>query len=369
MIRSDNSRRAWRISALAVRSAISLGLNLRNSYEHIAEIDKEIRNRIWWCLYTVEHMLGIMTGRATCARSAVRTSPLPLPFDDDQFEEPLAAELLNFPKLRDARINTVMASSQVRQGTSSKTNGMGSNRIKPCDPLWLHGLPTTSGLCFLYHCDLAVLTEEIANEAYTRKCVSVPWAEFESRIRELRTSIESWHSSLPIGLRFTLLDDDGQVLPCHTLSLALQYYSARIMLGRPWLDREKVRHQGGPTEEMIICHEIAAEAVEAAIRILDIVSGKPDTVCLYKICQWWRILHYMMQATTTVLLELSFGKVQIPGKDEYMLSLAKRAVQWLYSLAERSIASRRAWQFCETALRRLAMHFDYDVSDMPSSDE
>jgi hypothetical protein len=65
--------------------------------------------------------------------------------------------------------------------------------------------------------------------------------EVESRIRELSTSVDSWHSSLPIGLRFTLMEDDGQVFACHKLSLALQYYSARIMLGRPWLDREEVQ--------------------------------------------------------------------------------------------------------------------------------
>jgi len=123
------------------------------------------------------------------------------------------------------------------------------------------------------------------------------------------------------------------------------------MLGRPRLDREEVRRQRGAMEKSIISHEIAAEALEAAIHIPKLISERPDAVCLYKICQWWRILHYMKQATTTILLELSFDRVHIPGRDEYMLQLTKRSVQWLYSLAERSIASRRAWQFCDTTLR------------------
>ncbi|KAJ5337404.1 Transcription factor [Penicillium brevicompactum] len=358
---SDQIGLAWRISALAIRSAISLGVNLKNDSKNMTQIDKEIRNRLWWGLYTLEHMLGIIIGRPGCIKDAACASPLPLPFDENQLPGPSAVPLLDDPKLRNMCIDAVMSSPQDLNTCLEligKTNRRSDYRNKP----WLHTLPITSGLCFLYHCDLAVLTEDIMKRLYLGDQPLDLWAHIESQILELRAKVDLWHISLPTTLRYEPTEKDDQLHFHQKMRLALQYHSARVMLGRPWLHPGELRLDGISMQKLAVSHRLGADALKSALRVLELILEKPDVTFLYKICQWWRVLHYIVQATATVLRELAFGSIQMPGTGEYMLRSTIRAVRWLQSMAERSTASHRAWQVCDNTLRRLSSEKGYDIS-------
>lgn len=112
---------------------------------------------------------------------------------------------------------------------------------------------------------------------------------------------------------------------------------------------------------------MATIALEAAVRMLRLIPDQPNAIQLYQICPWWCVLHYLMQATTVLLLELSFGNVHTPDEELNTLNTAKKGVRWLHAMSEESIASRRAWRLCDSCLRRIAIGMDYDLSDMPSS--
>jgi hypothetical protein len=367
LLASDQINRAWRISALAVRSAITLGVNMKSSSPTTPNISKEARYRVWWCLYTFEHMLGIMTGRATCILDGVCTTPLPVPFEEEQLHEPQAAEVLNNTDIRDQRINEVMASAQIRHMPLNPTGGKSATHSsRTRDNSWVKSIPFNSGLCHLYYCDLAVVVQEIVNKVYSVDCVMVPWTYIENRIGELRSRIDLWFHSLPSFLDFTRKEDEGpERLRCK-LALAFQYYSARIILGRPCLCRRDDQKKS-PAERTSFSHEMAVLTLESAERMLDLIPEEPNAVQLYEISPWWCILHYLMQATTVLLLELSFGSVHVPDSERHFIVLAKKGTRWLYAMSEHSIASRRAWQLCDISLRRLSSGMNFDVSDMPSN--
>ncbi|KAJ5746474.1 hypothetical protein N7520_011656 [Penicillium odoratum] len=360
LLASDQINRAWRISALAVRSAITLGINLKITSPKTPSITKEARYRVWWCLYSFEHMLGIMTGRSIYSLDGGYATPLPLPFEEEQLQEnPAAAEVLNNPTLRDALVGNVMASSWIRP-TGDKDD-LHKTRLR--DQTWLKNLPVNFGLCYLYYSDLTVVTQEILNKVYTTTAVLLPWSEIESRLDDLRFRIDLWKSSLPASLDFTQeeADDSPDHLRCK-LFLAFHYYSARITLGRPCLCRRDARQHNAP---QTFSHTMALIALESANGMLDLIPDKPDVVQLYQVCPWWCVLRYLMQSATVFLLELSFGCVHNPKEEHKYVSLTKKSIRWFYAMSEHSIGSRRAWQICDSSFRNLAGGMKYNTDDLP----
>ncbi|KAJ5897474.1 hypothetical protein N7504_007762 [Penicillium tannophilum] len=318
LLASDQINRAWRISALAIRSAITLGINLKITSTKTPSITKEARYRVWWCLYSFEHMLGIMTGRSIYSLDGGYATPLPLPFEEEQLQEnPAAAEVLNNPTLRDA--------------------------------------------------DLTVVTQEILNKVYTTTAVLLPWSDIESRLDDLRFRIDLWKSSLPAALDFTREETGGS--PDHLrckLFLAFHYYSARITLGRPCLCRRDARQQNAP---QTFSHTMALIALESANGMLDLIPDEPDVVQLYQVCPWWCVLRYLMQSATVFLLELSFGCIHSPEQEQKYVTLTKKSIRWFFAMSEHSIGSRRAWQICDSSFRNLAGGMKYNTDDLPGQPE
>lgn len=369
LLASDQINRSWRITALAVRSAVALGLNMKNTSEHTAGISKEARYRVWWCLYAFEHMLGVMTGRASCISDGICTTPLPLPFDEDQLREPVAAKLLDNLELRQECVDSALACNYVRQVSLNPPGGRDAKYTdKTRDTSWLKSVPCSRSLVFLYYMDLSVISQEIVNRVYSLDCMMTPWAHIENRMGELRARIDLWFSNLPETLNFTRTDDQGPDLLRSRLFLAFNYYSARITLGRPCLCRRDARQQAGPSQTTF-SHDMAVSTLESARRMFDLVPDVPDALRLYGICPWWCILHYFMQATTVLLLELSFGSVHMPEEENNMLEASKKAIRWLFAMSQCSLASRRAWELCDSNLRRIAVGMNYDLSDMPPASE
>ncbi|KAH2753705.1 hypothetical protein KXW10_003862 [Aspergillus fumigatus] len=239
LLASNQINRAWRIASLAVRSAISLGINMKNTSYSTPNISKEARYKLWWCLYTFEHMLGVLTGRSTCIQHGVCTAPMPLPFEDDQLREPFAAKLLADQEMRQALVGSAMASSYVRQRPLNPPAGRDAQHIdKPRDTKWLKSQPASHALCFLFYTDLTVISQEIINGVYSPDCINAPLAHTENRIGELRARIDRWYSSLPEAFEFARkADDEDQDVLRSKLFLAFHFYSAQIMLGRPCLCR------------------------------------------------------------------------------------------------------------------------------------
>ncbi|KAL4873410.1 hypothetical protein BDV12DRAFT_159948 [Aspergillus spectabilis] len=369
LLSTNQINRAWRIASLALRSGISLGLNLRNASESTPDVSKEARYRVWWCLYTFEHLLGIMTGRMTGISDGICTTPMPIPVDEDRFNDSDVAELLGNLELRKERVELALASCYVRQMPLNPRNG-GTLRTtdKARDVERLSKLPPSTSLFFLYYIDLAVISQEIVNRVYSLDCIVAPWADIETRIRELQGRVELWHSNLPEAYDWSRSDEQSPELLRGSLCLAFHYYSACITLGRPCLCRRDVRPANSPIQKKPFSHEMAVMVLEAAKRLVGLIPDVPDASRIYQLCPWWCILHYLMQATTVLLLELSFGTIHMPGEEKNMVEAAKKGLRWLYAMSESSLSSRRAWELCDDNFRRLAKGYSLDIGDIPTAD-
>jgi hypothetical protein len=73
--------------------------------------------------------------------------------------------------------------------------------------------------------------------------------------------------------------------------------------------------------------------------MLGLLPDRPDVVLLNQISPWWRILHYFMQATTVLLLELSFRTQHVPEKVVSISQMTKKAIEWLHNMSRTSTAA------------------------------
>lgn len=349
-----------------MRSAITLGINLRSTSEATTNMSKEARYRVWWCLFSFEHLLGIMTGRPTCILDGICTSPLPFPFEEENMQDPVSMRVLNNPDLRRELVECALASNYSREIPVNSAAGKEAKHSDEArNTMWLRGIPANEGLCFLYYIDLVVIAQAIVHKVYSLDCLTVPWAHIENRIGELRSNLDVWYTILPDAFNFAQKSDDGPDMLRGKLFLAFHYYSARITLGRPCLCRRDARQEVA-NYMRTFSHEMAITTLESSCQMLDLIPDEPVATQLYDICPWWCILHFLMQATTVLLLELSFGSIHMPGEERRFLGAAKKGVRWLYAMSESSIAARRGWQLCDNNLRCIAEGFDYDVTDMPT---
>ncbi|KAJ5502984.1 Transcription factor [Penicillium fimorum] len=364
MLSTNQINRAWRISALAIRSAISLGINLKSSSLKMSGVAKEIPCRIWWCLYTVEHKLGSMTGRATSISTNMYTTQLPLPFDEDHLSEPPASELLDDLDMREKRMNMAMTSPHLRYPDRQQTEEATAGRS------WLQSLPVNTSLYFLYRCDLTVLTQEILDRVYSIESASVSWEDIQGTIKRLKANVDVWLSTLPPGLDFTSMRDENQQTYWAKTNLAFHYYTTKIVLGRPCLCRHnpnRSQEQQKHLDQRGFSHDMAIMTLESAMHTLDLLPDEPNSAHLYQFTPWWCFLHYIMQTATVIILELSFGCVHMKDQESNLVQSAKKSLRWLYMMSMHCTASYRAWQLCQSAVRRLVSSMGYDTSDIPES--
>lgn len=309
----------------------------------------------------MENKLGLMTGRPTSISPSMCSSPFPLPWEEDELEQPAVIALIDDPNLRDRQIDSAMASSgfpDVPYGKSGSKEDMLAAR------LWLRDQPANSGLYFLYSCDLAMVTQGILDRIYGVNSMSQRGTSLRSRVEELQEKVDSWLSSLPASLDFTRVGEDDQAYD-EKIRLAFQYHSARILLGRPSICRRNTA-QKPPTDQQSFDHNTATSALNSAIQIALLILEEFNSGSPHHNGAWWCRLHYTMQAATLIILEISFGSVHMPGKQRTLLQLAKNCIKWLHKTSEHSIASHRAWLLCDNALRRLAPPLKLDVIDLPS---
>ncbi|KAJ5696229.1 hypothetical protein N7536_006641 [Penicillium majusculum] len=361
MLSTNQINRAWRISALAIRSATSLGINLKSSCYKMSGVAKEIGCRIWWCLYTVEHTLGSMTGRATSVSTNMYTTQLPLPFDEYHLSEPSARLFLDNFDIREKRVDMAMTSPHIRYPDRQQTEDALAGRS------WLRSLPVNPSLYFLYYCDLTVVNQEILDHVYSPESAAVSWDDIKGSIGRLKANVDAWLSTLPSGLDFTSMNDKNEKTYWAKINLAFHYHSTRIVLGRPCLCRHTPQADGRrrSLDRRGFSHDMAVMTLESAMDMLDLLPDEPNTAHLYQFCPWWCFLHYIMQTATVIILELSFRCVHMPDRERSLIQSAKKSVQWLQMMSTHCIASHRAWQLCESAVRRLVSSMEYTDGEIP----
>lgn len=325
--------RAWSMAGIAIRWATALGLNMRNDGESLRNPLKEIRYRVWWALYTLEHRLCNMTGRVCCILDDHCTTPLPVPMEEDNFESEEGAKLLSKEEQRGSRAPTmasrsptnVSSSSESRSRSATKaTESYSPSRTIPNNVslAFAKDVPPNSSLYFLHLVQMTRLSQDIFHRLYNPSAAEGTWSEVQDTIRQLGEMLETWYRNLPSIFDFRRKQRDRDFYEFR-LSLGFFYYGARMTVHRPCLCRldRKIPHQS--SKSLDFNRQSATTCVDSARELLSLIPDEPNAVGLMRVGPWWSALHSLVQACTILALEISFRAHHMPEEADAILDAAK----------------------------------------------
>lgn len=369
---------AWNIIGLAIRYAQTLGLYLRNDVPELSEADKELRVRIWWALYSLEHRLCLMTGRPSAIRDQDCSVPLPRPIDEDfcgieTFEDSLRNyDNSSQPGFSDESTpssepfsNSFTMSGNTTQ--TSMTSGPSSRSPLPPTPRVQQYtqnsnnavLLSPSALYFYHHIKLTRITSEVFSSLYSPSTVNRTWSDLQGIISSLELKIQRWRNELPPSLSL-----DRPEMTRHRTALAFQYHHARILINRPCLRRLDLRIPNESARSRNFNRTGATTCISAAREMVALIPETPSPTALLSIAPWWGLLHYLVAAAAILLVEISMRAEHNPQQAEGLLSDIKKVIRWLRSVSTDSIAAERSWAVLVKLLIICAPKIGGDTSDV-----
>lgn len=364
----DQVNRAFRLSSLAFRSSLSLGINLRFVDDRTQNASKEARSRLWWAICIFEYLLTSITGRVSCVGECLTATPLPVPYEEDNFSRPEALCLLQDTPLRASRLKMTLLQSPEEARASAE---------------WLGTCPPSPSL--LFHCisDLTTIMQAVINKVYSLQGLRDRASQVEQRIRKYAATLETWLSKVPGVYRFTerhserfsILENSPFVR--ERVYLAFSFYSAKIGLCRPCLSHANMKTDTAehPTHRARFRTDMALTCLRSSCSLISILPDDPDVVWLARMAPWWSSLHFFMQATTALLLGLTcWPRVETNDRlltesqtisKTVMLASTRKAFRWLHAMSHNNVAFRRAFHNVDSSLRRIAPSLGLDISDFP----
>ncbi|KAL3480573.1 fungal-specific transcription factor domain-containing protein [Aspergillus californicus] len=365
---SGQVNRSWQTNGRAARSAVSLGLNLRTISDKIDPVSKEIRTRIWWCISSLEHLLASMTGRSSFVDYRSISLYPPVPYDEGTFHLPEVDELLGDTILREERLQWTI--------TASNSDLQARNR-------WFKGISPTKSLYFFHLVDLHIITHAAVTTIYS---VTTAKGSGQSGIPHYQKKLQIWLATLEPPFAFTDTYNNLSICRDHRgqVSLALTYYSSKIILSRPCLTRpDMTEGEHSRPFRSRFGNDNARTCVESALALISVLpDSHPSTEWMIKQTPWWCILHFLMQALTVLLIQLSIGPVPIftPEGDanpsistreeqasQLILPACKKGLRWVHALAKNDPSAYRAFQISESFIRRIGRAKNLDLSGVPDA--
>ncbi|KAF7595316.1 hypothetical protein BBP40_006565 [Aspergillus hancockii] len=354
MLAAGQINRSWKLCGSAVRTALSLGLHLRNIGTSTSDTSKEIRYRVWWSLYTLEHRLSVMTGRPSCIIDGAYTTPLPVPFDENDFRKESVMRLISRSTPGTPNQLESVSNSSLNPDARDASAGMTSTEINiaaPCKSLY-----------FLQLIKLTSISKMMTSKLYSPEEASKPWPSTEFAIRSLIFDLDAWLINLPSAYDFTSAQA-SQDSAIHRMSLALMFYSTKIGITKPCLRRKEPSAEGDTSVEF--CKKAAVECVESACHMLRLFPEPLDAALLHRLSPWWCILHFLMQATTVLLIELACHAKHVPEKAAMVSKAARKSYDWLSVMSETSMAAEKARKMCDEFLHRLGLSAGAETHSFP----
>lgn len=338
-----------------------MGLNLRSESSIIDNLSKEIRYRVWWALFMLDTVLCVMTGRPPSTIETFCSTPLPLPYTEEEFGNERITQLFTDQEARNALMSSLLSTrpaiaareSLVSHTRSAQLDSKGKQVEQNAQNLAPNG-----SLYFLYAVDLALLTREAVETLYAPRAKRRSWLETEIQISTLNSKADRWLSRLPAEFLFIELDA-LQPFARERASLAFRYYTTKLIISQPCL-----RHLANlsiATFPGVVCDTMAALCVQVAGQILDLLPNEVDTAWLYEISPWWCVLHYIMQSSTILLIALSTRTRPVTADVDNIAEKVKKATRWLNKMSAKDTSSRRAWLIYMDLLSRHASMLGLEV--------
>jgi hypothetical protein len=349
---------------------MALGLNLRIQTDNVTHISKETRYRVWWALFMLDMLLCVITGRTPSTAEIFCSTPLPIPYTEEDWGLGSVSQLLADKNMRDTVISSLLCSSDTTHSSNetsidrshSTTSGLTKGHLnEQAAQLVMKHLSPNISLHFLYAVDLAFLMREAIGALYSPAATRLSCLELETAISSFNNHAENWLSRLPAEFHFTEIDTACPFARQST-SLGFYFYTTKLIILQPCLRR--LAYQGSDTGSPgIVCDNIASTCVQVAQQMLDLLPDDTDVTWLCGITPWWCVLHYIMQPTIVLLVELF---TRTPVGDPKAVGLTekiRKAFRWLYAMSTKDSSSRRAWLVCRDIISRHGSKFGFEVND------
>ncbi|KAI2870627.1 hypothetical protein CBS76997_10198 [Aspergillus niger] len=299
-----------------------------------------------------------MTGRPTGTSDRFCTTPLPIPFEEEQFHQDPAARLLADSEFRAEymRDSTFFGCTPANRPRNTEKFGGRRPGSKLQDIV-----PNTSRY-FLYLVELTKIMRQAVDSLYSPGFARRPWLTIYAAMIDLVHETDEWLSGLAEAFSFKNHQGSGQ-FDRWRWGLAVRFHSVRITICRPSLCRSGRHRQG--TEPSKDLQETADICIDSACQILDLLPDIPDRIWLAEVSPWWCVLHYLMQSATILLIELGYRIRTGADQAAFIESRIKKALDWLSALAADDLAAERAFKVCDSLHRRLLLRSIVEQDRVP----
>ncbi|TVY62795.1 putative transcriptional regulatory protein [Lachnellula suecica] len=366
-ISTSRLNRAWTICGLAIRSATTLGLHVRNEAKEVPDVEKEHRIRIWWSLYGLECSLNQLTGRPSCLSDRHISTPLPVNFNEEDFHP---GQVL-YDRIKDTQspISHTHRGSSRAHHTEMHPISTGERSLTYSFPTLK--LPLTSSTYFIYRTQLSIISHEIVTQLYCAATVNESWSDVQSIIREIDQRLLQWKENLPsefdIDFDTFRQPDWNDPYVLQRTGLAMLYNSSRMILFRPCLCRFEGRIKKQSNDSQDFNQTAVVACILSARKMISLLSWSATSLeKLYAIPPWWDTLNCLCEALSVLMLEMAFRAQHMPREAGQILEDAKKGVNWLAMLSGQSIAARKAWEIFDKLIRLVAPLIHWSVFDMPT---
>lgn len=353
--------RSWIILGIAIRSAVTMGLNLRSESIAIGHLSKEIRYRVWWALFMLDTVLCVMTGRPPSTSQTFCSTPLPLPYTEEEFGDERIMRLITDQQARNTFMTSLLSSEPAFMARENFANRIRFERPESEEKQVDHAaqvLTPNISLYFLYAVDLAFLTREAVDTLYAPRASRRSWREIEIQIFTLNSNADQWLSRLPTEYHFVELDA-SHPFARERASLAFRFYTTKLIISQHCLRR--LANLSGGASPGAVCDTMAAMCVQVAGQILDLLPDKVDTAWLYNVSPWWCILHHIMQSSTILLIALSTQSHPAIAESNIIAEKVKKATRWLNEMSTNDPCSQRALLIYRDLLSRHASKLGLEI--------
>jgi hypothetical protein len=334
---------------IAAGSGIALGINMHNVNDQMELGSKEARCRLWCSVFMLEHLLSIMTGRPSCLMNSFSANA-PLPVEENQYHDFWTDQLHSDPLLRD----------KLLYWTLHQNEGVGLRSQL------LKSTPPNASLYFFFSVDLSLISQAISGHLYGARAFKGS-AQMESQMDFYAKKLDVWLSAVNGYFSSSL---ENSFLSREQVSLALNYHSIHILLSRPYLSRPDINQQNGTRfPRSRYENEKALACIESALSLLAILPEEADIHWIYTYSPWWAMLHFLMQTTIVLLIQMAVGSVPTKssrdaeecGQNDHSTAKAlaavpsacQKALRWLQSMARTDYAAQSGFEMCNGLFCRI----------------
>ena len=352
------TNRAWNLNGLAIRSAQSLGLHLRDITSSLSPTERRLHAQIWFAIISLETMLTVMTGRPSMINDRDCSVSIAHALAEEE-RSPSATS----PSDVSHRTSAMDFGTQASSGGTSEA-GQGSVKGHILE----YSTTPVASTYFMHYTEVCALAKEVVGELYRPGIRQLKWSVIQNKIENFDKRLLQWRESFLPPFNVAAASRDPEIESCR-VALRILFHSTRTIINRPCLCRleDRIADQSSLSKQKN--RGSANKCVDAARSVLDLILNKPESTVLHHGVMWWMLLHHLKRALTVLLLELAFRAEHMPANAADILAQAKQATAWLSGLGRSSPTARRTWITMSRLLYPAAQKVGGDTSDIVAAPE